>query len=94
MNALEDNMEEKLYEIMREYYSDFLKKQGSIPIVKDSFPIVWFGNTRRYFHSKIKVVTIGLNPSKREFPDHNPDLRFPGARVAYEQGNMAECVIA
>lgn len=83
-------MNETLYEIMREYYDDFLKKQKSIPevIVKDSFPIVWFGDMRKYFHSKVKVVTIGLNPSNNEFPMDNPNLRFPGAREAYEQGKM------
>ena len=83
-------MGDKLYELMREYYNDFLEKKERISkiIVEPSFPIVWFGNTRRYFHSKIKVVTMGLNPSNSEFPDYNPELRFPGARVAYEQGNM------
>ena len=79
-----------LYEIMGEFYKDFLTKKKLIPdvIVKDSFPIVWFGNMRRFFHSKIRVVTIGLNPSNEEFPQNNPELRFPEARIAYEQGKM------
>ena len=83
---------ENLYEIMTEYYDDFLNKKETIPelVVKNSFPIVWFGNMRKYFHSTIKVVTIGLNPSNKEFPNYNPELRFPGARKAYEQGKMGK----
>lgn len=79
-----------MYEIMREFYEDFLKKKELIPevIVKNSFPIVWFGNTRRFFHSKVRVVTIGLNPSDDEFPQNNPALRFPEACIAFEQGKM------
>lgn len=90
MNTLEDNMEETLYEIMRKYYGDFLEKQKDIRevIVEQSFPIVWFGNMKRFFHSKIKVVTIGLNPSNSEFPNYNPELRFPEAHEAFEQGRM------
>ena len=83
-------MSDTLYEIMREFYGDFLKKKESIPevIVNDSFPIVWFGDMRRFCHSKIKVVTIGLNPSNSEFPIDNPELRFPEAHEAFEQGRM------
>lgn len=83
-------MEETLYEIMRKYYDDFLEKQKEIRevIVEESFPIVWFGNMKRFFHSKIKIITIGLNPSNNEFPKENPELRFPKARAAYEQGKM------
>ena len=83
-------MEESLYEIMGEYFKDFLKKKETVPeiIVKDSFPIVWFGNMRRFLHSQIKVVTMGLNPSNNEFPGENPELRFSGAREAYEQRKM------
>lgn len=83
-------MEETLYEIMRKYYDDFLEKQKDIRevIVEQSFPIVWFGNMKRFFHSKIKVVTIGLNPSNSEFPNYNPELRFPEVHEAFEQGRM------
>lgn len=83
---------EKLYTLMREYYNDFLEKKKTISeiIVNDSFPIVWFGNMKKFCHqnSKIKVLTFGLNPSNNEFPKDNPEMRFPGARDAYEQGRM------
>lgn len=83
-------MGENLYEIMMEYYNDFLRKQKTTPeiIVKDSFPIVWFGDMRKFFHSQVKVITIGLNPSNNEFPTDNPELRFPGAHDAYKKGHI------
>ena len=81
-----------LYEIMEKYYEDFSVKQKTLSgiIVKDSFPIVWFGNTKKFFCSKIKVITIGLNPSFHEFPETDRGLRFPGAREALAGHRMGE----
>ena len=81
-----------LYEIMEKYYDDFLAKQAVVPeiIAKDTFPIVWFGNTKKFFRSKIKVITIGLNPSFHEFPETDSELRFPGARNAFARHRMGE----
>lgn len=81
-----------LYEIMEKYYKDFSAKQAVMPkiVVKDSFPIVWFGNTKKFFNSKIKVITIGLNPSFHEFPETDSELRFPRARDAFARHRMDE----
>ena len=46
-------------------------------LVKSSIPILWFGDMDAYNLSKIKVVTVGLNPSLREFPKDKD--RFPNA---------------
>lgn len=51
----------------------------------DIMPIKWFGDRNIYEQSSIKVVTVGLNPSDREFreSDDDPcitDLRFPDFR--------------
>lgn len=46
-------------------------------LVKDSFPILWFGDMDAYRKSKRKVVTVGLNPSLHEFPAGKD--RFPRA---------------
>ena len=75
---------------MERYYEDFLAKRKTLSeiIVKDSFPIVWFGNTQKFFCSKVKVITIGLNPSFREFPNADSELRFPGARGAFARHRM------
>lgn len=48
----------------------------------DIFPIKWFGNRQAYEQSKIRVVTVGLNPSDKEFREEDgeeftSELRFP-----------------
>lgn len=47
-----------------------------------TIPIEWFGNKPLYENSKIRIVTVGLNPSGKEFRNNNEeqfktDLRFP-----------------
>lgn len=52
-------------------------------IVDPSIPILFFGDSEKYFRSKIRIVTVGLNPSKTEFPENNRFQRFPSARCIY-----------
>jgi hypothetical protein len=51
--------------------------------VKPSIPILFFGDSGQYFSSKSKVITVGLNPSRNEFPLQNRFLRFSSARKIY-----------
>lgn len=66
---------EKLYALIDEYWADYIKKQdvkdkeSKNIVVEDSIPIVWFGDIDRYFESKCRVVTVGINPSNQEFFD-------------------------
>lgn len=53
--------------ILKSYIADFNQKQHLPFVVKESIPIVWFGDMDAYFNSNIKIVTIGLNPSEQEF---------------------------
>jgi hypothetical protein len=51
-------------------------------------PIRWFGDRKAYQKSEIKIITVGLNPSDKEFREMDGDpftsqLRFPD----YEIGN-------
>ncbi|WP_193224570.1 hypothetical protein [Bacillus sp. B1-b2] len=39
-------------------------------------PIMYFGNSKKYFDSPIRIITVGLNPSRRDFPDPDPFQRF------------------
>jgi hypothetical protein len=48
-------------------------------LVRPSVPILFFGDSGRYERSLLKVITVGLNPSKLEFPTGNPFERFPAA---------------
>jgi hypothetical protein len=50
-------------------------------VVRPSVPILYFGDSEAYARAPLKVVTVGLNPSWREFPPGDPWLRFPRARV-------------
>ena len=52
-------------------------------VVTPSVPILFFGDSIRYSTSALKVITVGLNPSKREFPTRDRFERFPRAREAY-----------
>lgn len=45
--------------------------------VKDSMPILFFGNYDAYRESDVRIVTVGLNPSAREFPNDDRYKRFP-----------------
>jgi hypothetical protein len=49
-------------------------------VITPPIPILFFGDLRRYFASPIRVVTVGLNPSRIEFPDADRFRRFPEAR--------------
>jgi hypothetical protein len=48
-------------------------------LVRPSIPILYFGDLRRYRQSQLRVLTVGLNPSNREFPSDDPFRRFPAA---------------
>lgn len=37
-------------------------------IVRNSIPILFFGNREAYFNSETRIVTVGVNPSFSEFP--------------------------
>lgn len=76
-------MEEKdIMQIIDEFYNDFLNKKSLqyVQSAKTSLPIVWFGNLDKYFSSKIRILTIGLNPSNNEFTEE----RFLGVASAFE----------
>jgi hypothetical protein len=48
-------------------------------LVRPSIPILFFGDGTRYFSSPLKVITIGLNPSKIEFRIGDRFAQFPRA---------------
>ena len=45
--------------------------------VSPSLPILFFGDVHAYFSSRMRVLTVGLNPSLHEFPADSPFRRFP-----------------
>ncbi len=69
---------DKLIKKTLEYYK---KHKDKKVVVKPSLPILYFGNLYAYSKSKLKVVTVGKNPSDNEFRlnKNNPYsfVRFP-----------------
>jgi len=57
--------------ITLEYINDFNSKRKNEKIcryiVKDSIPVIWFGDLRKYENSKKRILTIAINPSANEF---------------------------
>lgn len=62
-----------------ELYRDAVN-QGTAVLVRPSIPILFFGDDEKYISSPLKVITVGLNPWRLEFPSVDPFLRFPAAR--------------
>lgn len=54
-------------------------------IVTPSAPVLFFGDLSAYQASPLRIATVALNPSRREFPAKSPFSRFPGA----ESGDIA-----
>ncbi|MGI8915768.1 MAG: hypothetical protein ACR2JY_18635 [Chloroflexota bacterium] len=48
-------------------------------VVKPAIPILFFGDIESFRGSPVRVVTVGLNPSRAEFPPDRPLARFPAA---------------
>lgn len=52
-------------------------------VPSDCAPILFFGDLAAYRASPLRIVTVGLNPSDREFPREDPWRRFPAASSRY-----------
>lgn len=55
----------------------------------EPMPILWFGDKNAYKKSGLKIVTVGLNPSDREFRGNDNQqpstkLRFPSFKGTME----------
>jgi hypothetical protein len=53
---------------------------GASFLVRPSIPILFFGDSKQYFASPLRVITVGLNPSRSEFPDDDRFARFSASR--------------
>jgi hypothetical protein len=46
-------------------------------VVDPAVPILYFGDLPAYRLSQLRIITVGLNPSRLEFPTADPFKRFP-----------------
>ena len=61
-------------------WKTFDRAAGHSWCVTPAVPILFFGDLDAYRASPLRVVTVGLNPSLREFPAGEPFRRFPLAQ--------------
>ena len=62
--------------LAQECLNHYIQTPTSIPVTRPSVPILYFGDQPAYKKSKVKIVTVGLNPSHKEFPVGDRFLRF------------------
>lgn len=82
---MNENKLKELNDLLSEVFTEFKSHKCEL-ILKDSFPIMWFGDMEAYMHSRQRIVTIGLNPSDREFEEGTN--RFNGAKEAIEKDDI------
>lgn len=72
-----------LNELLMQAWSEYDRFQNEPEVVHPSVPVLYFGDSRGYLESPLKVVTVCLNPSLQEFPKTDPFSRFPAAEPAH-----------
>ena len=77
---------EKHAENVLKYFNSIDKNTYGIKI--PSIPLLYQGNYETYKESSLKIITVETNPSKKEFPDHNPFSRFQGAENIFYKENI------
>lgn len=73
-----------LNRLISQSWNAFVALQSMPCVISDAIPILWFGDLEAYSNSPIRIVTVGLNPSNKEFQDKDCDpisvaLRFHNA---------------
>ena len=71
--------------LIEEAWLLYHRTEGTACVVRPSIPILFYGDSERYFGSPLKVITVGLNPSRAEFPDDDPFARFRRAQHVYPE---------
>lgn len=70
------NLSHKCWKDYDELSSTLLKDAFKTANMPEAMPVLFFGDYEKYFSSKIKVITVAINPSRHEFPANDPFKRF------------------
>lgn len=81
----------RLEDLIRASWSAYRQVENEPFLVKPTIPVLFFGDSDKYFSSKLKTITVGLNPSREEFPNGNRFLRFSSARDIYPRILGGDC---
>lgn len=87
--------DKELSDIINEYWADYVAVRNEEFVVRPSIPIIWFGDMDAYKKSDLKVVTVALNPSDREFKRSRSSFdisffRFPGGEEIFNKEELTE----
>ncbi len=83
-----------LESLVQECFQLYLQTDNtSLPITSPSIPILYFGDYPAYKKSENKIITVGLNPSHREFPIEDRFLRFRKAEKVSKSSNLTHLEI-
>lgn len=82
-NIINMDVKNKLIRLLKKCEDHYELFKNEKYVVRQSIPILFFGDIEEYFSSKIKIVTAALNPSDKEFFDDNskPIDRFPDRKL-------------
>ena len=90
-------MDKALNQIITRCWEQFIKYKNidNSPIVKESIPILWFGNLEEYQNSPEKIITFAINPSSDEFRLKKKDefnfVRFREGEKIYSKDSLSDC---
>jgi len=73
----------KIDDIIQKSWQTYAQFEDQSFLVKPSIPILFFGDSKQYFSSEVKVITVGKNPSRFEFPEKDRFFRFSKAHGIY-----------
>ena len=71
-------LESSMDDLIVTAWDEYGRFVGNPSLVAASMPILYFGDSSQYLASAYRVVTVGLNPSRVEFPAPAPTSRFAG----------------
>jgi hypothetical protein len=76
-------LRERLRQLARDAWQEHqqAERERFPALVRPSMPILYFGDSAGYAGSPLRVITVGLNPSREEFPRGDPFSRFPGQQA-------------
>ena len=78
---IDETVKKDLFRIIDMYWDDFNNKRELPGVIPGFIPIIWFGDIDAYFKSKIKTVTVALNPSWHEFSSNGKKLNLSYQRL-------------
>lgn len=66
-NKASENIMQSLVNYINKSFNQIKLKA---PITNPSIPVLYFGDLEVFKKSSIKIITVGLNPSHKEFPQY------------------------